>query len=455
MTTILYFCVFSLYLFYRKNPIGSNLTIAAGLDYVIDLLQNYHFDESDLLYLKTLSSSDGSPLFEDSFLRYLGNMKFSCDVSAVPEGTVMFPNEPLLNITGPIIQCQLLETALLNIINFQTLIATKAAQIVRAAKGDKVSEFGLRRAQGIDGGLTASRAAFIGGCDSTSNTMAGKIFGIPVVGTHAHSWVMSFDSELEAFQAYAFAMPNNCIFLVDTYNVEQGVKNAILVGQELRKNGHEMKGIRLDSGDLAQLSIMARKMLDDAAFEKAAIVASNDLDENEIINLKAKGARIDVWGIGTKLVTSYDQPALGGVFKLGAIQDKTWERKIKISASKEKTTNPGKLNVIRYSDDSGFLGDKIIDVLGPNEFDDSRPMTILNQSHDEIELSGQKEVLLKKIFEQGILVEPRVSIFDAQKRAKEQLEKMKNIDSDAIYKIGISKFVSETKERLMKEHGEI
>ncbi|HVI40110.1 MAG TPA: nicotinate phosphoribosyltransferase [Anaerovoracaceae bacterium] len=435
-------------LFFRKAPAGGNFAIAAGLGPVISLLSNYGFTEGDIVYLSTLKSSNGSPLFEKDFLDYLFYMEFNCSVSAVPEGTVVFPNEPLLTISGPIIQCQLLETALLNIINFQTLIATKAAHIMKAANGDKVSEFGLRRAQGIDGGLAASRAAFIGGCDSTSNTMAGKIYGIPVVGTHAHSWVMSFDSELEAFRAYASAMPDNCVFLVDTYNVEQGVRNAIIVGQELRKTGHEMKGIRLDSGDLAKLSIMARKMLDEAGFPNCKIVASNDLDENAIIDLKAKGARIDMWGIGTKLVTSYDQPALGGVYKLGAIKTGFgWERKIKLSADKEKVTNPGKLNVLRYFDENGFLGDKIIDTIDPEAYHDSDPI-ITPEGAVQISSSIHSEILLYDVFIDGKLNFPIPSIFDAQKRTKEQIAKF---DFDKKCAVGVSTWVEFFKQKLMRK----
>ena len=237
----------------------------------------------------------------------------------IPEGTIVFPHEPLLRVHGPLLQAQLLETALLNIVNFQTLVATKAARVVLAARGEPVLEFGLRRAQGIDGALAASRAAYLGGCAATSNVLAGRLYGIPVRGTHAHSWVMCFDDELEAFRAYARAMPNNCVFLVDTYDTLDGVRHAIEVGQELRRQGHEMIGIRLDSGDLAWLSIEARRMLDEAGFPKATIVASNELDEQIIASLKDQGATIGVWGVGTRLVTAYDQPALGGVYKLAAI----------------------------------------------------------------------------------------------------------------------------------------
>ena len=311
------------HLFFRKNPFQGGYTIAAGLQSVADLLEDFRFETDDIEYLSTLTGNDGKALFAPDFLDYLSELEFSCDVDAVPEGTVVFPHEPMVRVKGPILQCQILETPLLNLINFQSLIATKASRITTATGGESVLEFGLRRAQGIDGALAASRAAYIGGCDATSNVLAGKLFGIPVKGTHAHSWVMSFDDELSAFREYAAAMPNNCVFLVDTYDTIQGVRNAIEVGKQLRESGHEMVGIRLDSGDLAYLSIEARNLLDEAGFPDAAIVASNDLDEGIIASLKDQGAKIAVWGVGTKLVTAFDQPALGGVFKLGAMRNET------------------------------------------------------------------------------------------------------------------------------------
>jgi nicotinate phosphoribosyltransferase len=339
------------HLFFRSNPFKGGFAVAGGLEYAVGLMQGFHFPADDLAYLATLNGNDGQPLFEQGFLDFLGNAKFECTVDAIPEGTLVFPHEPLLRIRGPLYQCQLLETALLTVINFQTLIATKSARICRAAQGDTVLEFGLRRAQGIDGGLSASRAAYIGGCHSTSNVLAGKLFGIPVRGTHAHSWVMSFDTEQEAFQAYAQAMPNNCVFLVDTYDTVEGVHKAAEIGKWLRTQGHEMAGVRLDSGDLAALSIKAREILDAAGFPKAQIVASNDLNDDTIQQLKAAGAQITIWGVGTKLVTSYDQPALGGVYKLGAIRgaDGEWDFKVKLSEQLIKVSNPGLLQVRRYT----------------------------------------------------------------------------------------------------------
>lgn len=353
------------HLFFRKPPFGGGYAIAAGLTDVIDLLRGYRFDPGDLDYLSTLTGNDGKPLFEPSFLKHLGEITFTVDVDAVPEGTVVFANEPLVRVRGPILHAQLLESALLNLVNFQTLIATKSARVCAAAGGDAVLEFGLRRAHGIDGSLSASRAAYIGGCAATSNVLAGKLYGIPVKGTHAHSWVMAFDEEVASFEAYAEAMPNNCVFLVDTYDTLAGVRNAIDVGLRLRERGHEMVGIRLDSGDLAYLSIEARRLLDEAGFKDAVIVASNDLDEHIIQDLKVQGATIAVWGVGTKLVTAYDQPALGGIYKLGAIRRSggTWAHRLKLSEQVIKISIPGILQVRRFENQRGMIADMIYDEL--------------------------------------------------------------------------------------------
>jgi nicotinate phosphoribosyltransferase len=352
------------HLAFRTAPFQSGFTIACGLAQAIEFLQQFRFQPDDLDYLATVTGRDHKPLFEPAFLEYLKKLRFSCDVDAMPEGTVAFPHEPLLRVQGPILQAQIVETALLNFINFQSLIATKAARICLAAQGEPVVEFGLRRAQGIDGALTASRAAYVGGCAATSNLLAARMHGIPVVGTHAHSWVLSFDSELEAFDAYARAMPNNSLFLVDTFDTLQGVRHAVEIGRRLRQEGHELAGIRLDSGDLAFLSIQARKILDEAGFPEAAIVGSNDLDEHIIESLKHQRAAINLWGVGTRLVTAYDQPALGGVYKLSAIRgpDGQWQPKLKLSEHVAKITNPGILQVRRFLTGTGFDGDAIYDL---------------------------------------------------------------------------------------------
>jgi nicotinate phosphoribosyltransferase len=359
------------HLSFRKHPFDGGYAIAAGLDAALAFLEGFRFDASDLAYLSTLVGNDGRPLFPDDFLRWLGGHRLSLDVDAVPEGTVVFAHEPLLRVSGAMLDAALVETTLLNLINFPTLIATKASRVVAAAKGDPVLEFGLRRAQGVDGALTASRAAYLGGCDATSNVLAGKQFGIPVRGTHAHAWVMFFGDELEAFRAYADALPNNCTFLVDTYSTLDGVRHAIQVGHELRARGHRLAGVRLDSGDLAYLSIEARRLLDEAGFPDAVVVASNDLDEHLIESLKLQGARIGVWGVGTQLVTAFDQPALGGVYKLGAVRNVTegrWEPRLKLSEQRVKTSIPGVLQVRRYAVDGAPIADQLWDrELGPGE----------------------------------------------------------------------------------------
>ena len=315
----------------------------------------------------TLTGNDGKLLFDPAFLDYLRRLEFACDVDAMPEGTLAFPQEPLLRVRGPLIQAQLLETALLTIISFQTLIATKAARVCLAAEGDSVLEFGLRRAQGPDGGVSASRASYVGGCTGTSNILAGKLFAIPVRGTHAHSWVMSFPAEADSFEAYARAMPNNCIFLVDTYRTVQGVRRAIEAGSKLVATGHKLAGIRLDSGDLASLSFEVRRMLDDADLHDALIVGSGDLDEHRITDLKRRGSKVDVWGVGTRLSTAHGDPALGGVYKLSAIREPggTWEHKIKLSDDSAKGSTPGVLQVRRFREAERYVTDAIYDVSAP------------------------------------------------------------------------------------------
>ena len=357
------------HLSFRRHPFGGGYAIACGIAQAIDWARALRFEPHDLAYLATLTGNDGAPLFEQAFLDYLSELRCELTIEAVREGEVVFAHEPLVRVSGPIIQCQLVETAMLTMVNFQTLIATKSSRVARAIGQGTMLEFGLRRAQGIDGGVSASRAAFVGGAHATSNVLAGKLFGLPVRGTHAHSWVMCFEDEREAFMRYAEAMPNNCVFLVDTYDTLDGVRRAIEVGRELRARGHEMVGVRLDSGDLAYLSIHARQLLDEAGFEHAAIVASNDLDEHTITSLLLQGAPIAVWGVGTKLATAYDQPALGGVYKLSAIRregDRDWRDRVKLSEQAIKTSNPGILQIYRCVSHGGeFEGDAIIDVREP------------------------------------------------------------------------------------------
>ncbi len=411
------------HLFFRRPPFAGGYAVTAGLGPALEFVQQFQFDVSDIEYLSLLTGNDDAPLFEPQFLRYLAELRLTCSVDAMPEGTVAFGQEPILRVCGPILQCQLLETALLNIVNFQTLIATKAARICAAAQGEPVIEFGLRRAQGIDGSLSASRAAYIGGCAATSNVLAGKLYGIPVRGTHAHSWIMSFDSELDAFEAYAEVLPNNCVFLVDTYDTLEGVRHAIEIGKTLRQRGHELLGIRIDSGDLAHLSIAARKLLDEAGFPTAKILATNDLDEHIIESLKHQGATIAVWGVGTRLVTGYDQPALGGVYKLGALRDESgnWQPKVKLSEQAAKTTIPGVLQVRRFANENGFLADMI--------YDESRGVDASNTIVDVKDSTRHKRIppdatardLLTSVVSNGQLVNKPDNLTIVRQRVSDQL----------------------------------
>ena len=444
------------HLFFRKLPFGGGYAVAAGLADAVEFLRNFRFEADDLAYLATLTGNDGSPLFGPGFLDYLGKLRMTCDVDAIPEGTVVFPHEPLVRIRGPILQGQLFETALLNVINFQTHIATKAARVCHAANGEPVLEFGLRRAQGPDGAVMASRAAYIGGCASTSNVLAGRRFGIPVRGTHAHSWVMSFDTELEAFRTYADAMPHNCTFLVDTYDTLDGVRHAIEVGRALRERGSKLAGIRLDSGDLAWLSVEARKLLDSAGFTETAIVASNDLDEHLIESLKQQGAAISVWGVGTKLVTGGEQAALGGVYKLGAIRgaDGRWVPKVKLSEQAAKVSNPGIQQVRRSTVDGEFRGDAIFN----EELGCGEPVEIQHPSDPTRRKTmppvATHEDLLVPIYRAGELVYELPTLAASRERTFTQL-KMINATSKRLvnphtYPAGIERKLADEKARLIE-----
>ena len=354
------------HMYFRDYPFKGGYAVACGMAQLADLVDSFAFTDEDVAYLASLDAPGGGKLFKPAFLEHLRGFRLGVDIDAVPEGAIVFPHEPIVRVTGSIMDCQLIETALLNCVNFQTLIATKAARVCLAAKAP-VAEFGLRRAQGAGGGLWASRAAVVGGCASTSNVLAGKLYGIPVSGTHAHSWVMSFPDELSAFRAYAAAFPKNCVLLVDTYDVEQGVRNAIVVGQEMRARGERLAGIRIDSGDLSWLAKMARRMLDEAGLADCGIVLSNDLDEYAIQSIRDEGAQVASWGVGTKLACAYDQPTLGGVYKLSATREpgeRTWTDRLKISESAAKLTTPGVLDVRRYfyCDSGRIAGDMVFDV---------------------------------------------------------------------------------------------
>ncbi|MCI8625971.1 MAG: nicotinate phosphoribosyltransferase [Lachnospiraceae bacterium] len=361
--------------FYRVNPSGNGFAVCAGLEQIIDYIKNLNFSYEDIEYLRNLS------IFDEDFLEYLAGFHFTGDIYAVPEGTVVFPMEPLVKVVAPIMEAQLIETALLNIINHQSLIATKAARVCYAAQGDPVMEFGLRRAQGPDAGTLGARAAVIGGCAGTSNVLCAKRFGVPALGTHAHSWIMSFPDELTAFRTYARMYPDNATLLVDTYDtLRSGVPNAIKVFTELRDSGNMpvKYGIRLDSGDLAYLSKKARKLLDAAGFTDASICASSDLDEYLISSLKSQHAAVDSWGVGTNLITSKDCPAFGGVYKLAAIErDGVFEPKIKLSENSWKVTNPGNKTIYRIYDTEGKLKADLI-ALTEEEIDPKQPLLLFD-----------------------------------------------------------------------------
>ncbi|KAB1435922.1 nicotinate phosphoribosyltransferase [Candidatus Galacturonibacter soehngenii] len=363
--------------FYRTNPSDNGYAIVAGLEQVIDYVKNLHFSMEDIDYLRSLS------IFDEDFLAYLKDFRFTGDIFAVPEGSVVFPREPLVKVVAPIMEAQLIETAILNIINHQSLIATKAARVVYAAKGDGIMEFGLRRAQGPDAGIYGARAAVIGGCIGTSNVLAGQLFDVPVLGTHAHSWIMSFPDEYSAFKAYAKLYPEKCMLLVDTYDtLKSGVPNAIKIFDEMRANNIPMPyfGIRMDSGDLAYLSKKARKMLDDAGYYEAIISASSDLDEYLIDSLKTQRAAISSWGVGTNLITSKDCPAFGGVYKLAAIMNEKGEfiPKIKLSENTEKITNPGNKTIYRiYDKETGKIKADLISLVD-DTFDEEKDLMIFD-----------------------------------------------------------------------------
>lgn len=412
--------------FYRTNPSDSGYAIVAGLEQLIEYIKNLRFSREDIEYLK------GLEIFDDDFLEYLSNFKFSGDIYAIPEGTVVFPRVPLVKIIAPIMEAQLIETAILNIINHQSLIATKASRVCYAAKGDGIMEFGLRRAQGPDAGIYGARAAVIGGCIGTSNVLAGQLFDIPVKGTHAHSWVMSFPDEYSAFKRYAELYPNACLLLVDTYDtLKSGVPNAIRIFQEMKSSGMPLEsyGIRLDSGDLAYLSKEARKMLDDAGFKDAIISASSDLDEYLIDSLKTQGATITSWGVGTNLITSKDCPAFGGVYKLAAMKSPDSEEfipKIKLSENTAKITNPGNKTIFRiYTKDIGKIKADLIS-LADEKIDETKDLILFDpvETWKKTKLSGGTftvRELLVPVFKNGECVYTSPTVMEIREYCQKEL----------------------------------
>jgi len=448
--------------FYRNNPCGGGYSIAAGLEQVIDYIKNLHFGPDDIEYLRSVGC------FDEDFLEYLSQFKFTGDIYALPEGTVMFPREPMIKVIAPIMEAQLVETAILNIINHQSLIATKAARVCYAAKGDGIMEFGLRRAQGPDAGTYGARAAMIAGCVATSNVLAGKLFDVPVRGTHAHSWIMSFPDEYTAFKTYASIYPHACTLLVDTYDtIKSGIPNAIRVFTEMREAGIKLTsyGIRLDSGDLAYLSKKARKMLDAAGFPDAVISASNDLDEFLIDSLKAQGAAITSWGVGTNLITAKDNPSFGGVYKLAAIMgpDGEFIPKIKLSENSEKVTNPGNKIIYRvYEKESGKIKADLI-CLADEVYDEKEDLLLFDplEPWKKTKLKGGTytlRLLMEKIFEKGECVYTSPKVMDIRSYClKEQdtlwEETKRFVNPHEVY-VDLSKKLYDTKMTLLDRMGE-
>lgn len=444
-------------MFFRKNACKGGYTIVCGIEQLVEYIENLKFSESDLDYLKTLN------LFSDKFLDFLRDFKFTGDIYTVEEGTVMFPNEPIIRIKAPLYQAQLIETALLTIINFQSLIATKASRVCFAAKGDPVFEFGLRRAQGPDAGTYGARAAIIGGCTATANVLAGKMFNIPVVGTHAHSWVQKFDNELDAFEAYAKIYPNNCLLLVDTYDVlKSGMPNAIKVFKELKAKGHKPVGIRLDSGDLDYLSKECKNMLTEAGFEDVRITASNDLDEYCISNLKSSGSPINSWGVGTKLITSSDSPSLGGVYKLVAsYKDGKYEPKIKISEDPEKITNPGYKKVVRIYNTQGHAEADLI-MLEDESIDTTKPLTIFHPVYKwktKTFTNYTIKELLKPLYINGECKYEKKSVIEIQEYTRNELNTLwreyKRLLYPQTYKVDLSEKLCTLKESMLDSNKSI
>ena len=441
--------------FFRQNGIIT-YSLACGLEQVVDYVLNLNFGEEEIAYLRSLN------IFSESFLDYLKTFKFTGDIYAVPEGTVVFPGEPILTVKAPILQAQLIETAILNMMNFQTLIASKSAKINYAAEGDVIMEFGLRRAQAPDAGIYGARAAIIGGCASTSNVLAGKMFDIPVSGTHAHSWVMNFKDEYTAFMEYAKVYPDNTLLLVDTYDtIKSGIPNAIKVFDYLRANGHEPRGIRLDSGDLAYLSKKARQMLDDAGYPNAIICASGDLDEKSIYSLKHQGAKINSWGVGTRLITSEDMPALGGVYKLSAIIDKNGKitPKIKVSNNTAKITNPGFKNICRvYDNKTGKAEADFICLRSEKPVDTSKPLILTHPTErwkKIIFTDYTVKTLQIDVIKNGKLVYELPKLKQIKEYAKKEIESFwdeyKRLDSPHLYKVDLSDELFELKRRMLVE----
>ncbi len=431
--------------FFRENPFDGGYAVSCGQGQIADLVENFRFDDDALAYLSEVPAPGGGRLFKKGFIDYLRDFRMHVSVWAPREGDLVFPREPMVRVEGPVVDCQLLETALLNLVNFQTLVATKTARVVTAAQGHAVSDFGLRRAQGPDGGLAVARASYIGGAASTSNVLAGKIYGIPVFGTHAHSWVMAFPTELDAFRAFAKSFPKNCVLLLDTYDVHQGIQNAITVAKEMEEAGERLAAIRIDSGDLAKLTKETREAFDAAGLPYVKISASNDLDEYTIQSLFAQGAPIDSFGVGTKLATCDPQPSLGGVYKLSAVRksaDEPWSPVIKLSEQAYKRTIPGIQHVRRFYDEAGCpVGDQIVDDSVATPDGETTAVDVLD-SLTTYDFEGmQAEELLEQIVADGVRTKDPDDIQTAKERCRNSLMRLdpavKRFLNPQIYPMGM------------------
>lgn len=444
--------------FYRDRPFGSAYAVMCGTAELPELVENMRFTEGDLEYLAGLEAPAGGLLFKSGFLEYLRGFRMHVDIDVVPEGELVFAREPMVRVTGPALECQLIETALLNTIGFQTLVATKTSRVVQAAKGRPVAEFGLRRAQGPDGGMMVARASYVAGASSTSNVLAGRRYGIPVFGTHAHSWVMSFPSELEAFRAFAQSSPKNCTLLIDTYDVREGIENAIIVAKEMEERGERLSAVRIDSGDLAKLSAYVRRRLDDEGLGYVKISVSNDLDEYTVQSLLDQGAPLDSFGVGTKLATCYDQPALGCVYKLsarrGAGQD-VWTPVVKLSEQPYKRTIPGMQKVRRYFDTQGS---PVCDMIYDEAYieGDASTLVAVDDAALVADVSGfEHRELLVPCVRNGAAVAPREPIEQARTRNRESLAALdpayKRFLYPQSYMVGMELGLSRMRDELVRE----
>jgi nicotinate phosphoribosyltransferase len=444
----------SFYMFHRSTPFKGGYSVMAGLEYLADWIEEFRFSDQSISAIEETVGNDGERLYPPKFLKYLKDFKLDLDVDAVPEGSLIFPHEPMVRTRGQTVQSVVMETFTLNTVNFQSLIATKAARICQAANGDPVFDFGFRRAHGIDGALSASRAAYIGGCAGTSNRLANFLFKIPAKGTHPHCLVMLFPSEPEAFESFAAAMPNNCVLLVDTYSTNRGIQNAVRTLLKLKILGHKPIGIRLDSGDLDYWSKEAQEYFDAAGLKDVAVVGSNDLDEYIISSLKQQGTKISVWGVGTKLLTAYDQPAFGGVWKLSAVKNSKdeWLHKIKLSEQPVKTSNPGFLQVRRYYDESGYLGDFMYDdILGIED----GPMQMIDPMDPTRRrtMNGDFIDLLQPFIRGGKRNDVQEPLIAMRERLQKQLGELnlscKRFDSPHAYPVGLATNLFQLKKEMI------